>query len=169
LFSFFNQKSKMVASARQVFFTWDDMGKWKKLFFSEILLNPTLYMNNHLMVPCHILNPKMFCIETGGFIVVQQNVSNFSATSWRGQITFQWDENTLYQNNMLSWIFITHWNNSLQVDMLLHSDIIPVSSQMVYVLAPWCCMISSKYQFYSIWFAPTEAWIHNLPLLRWAC
>jgi hypothetical protein len=51
-------------------------------------------------------------------------VSNFSATSWRGQITFQWDENTLYQNNMLSWIFITHWNNSLQVDMLLHSDIL---------------------------------------------
>ena len=33
---------------------------------------------------------------------------------------------TLYQTNMYasSWIFVvlTHWNNSLQVDMLLHSD-----------------------------------------------
>jgi len=31
---------------------------------------------------------------------------------------------TLYSKNMLNWIFIVlaHWNNSLQVDMSLHSD-----------------------------------------------
>jgi len=42
----------------------------------------------------------------------------FLAISWRKQGTF----NEMMM--MLNWIFIllTHWNNSLQVDMSLHSD-----------------------------------------------
>jgi hypothetical protein len=49
-----------------------------------------------------------------------------SAISWREQVTF--DEmmmmSALYYINMLSWLFIelAHWNNSPQVDMLLHQD-----------------------------------------------
>jgi hypothetical protein len=44
---------------------------------------------------------------------------------------------TLYQTNTLSWIFIvlTHWNNSLQIDMSLHS-IILIPSQPVFALSP---------------------------------
>jgi hypothetical protein len=44
----------------------------------------------------------------------------------------------LFETNMLSWIFIVlaHWNNSLQVDMSLHSEtlFIPIPSSYSLVL-----------------------------------
>jgi hypothetical protein len=46
--------------------------------------------------------------------------------------------------NTLSWIFIVlaYWNNSLQVNMLLHWDILG-QNQLVFVLTPWCCMFNT--------------------------
>jgi hypothetical protein len=63
-----------------------------------------------------------------------------SAISWREQITFRFfDEmmmmSALYYTNTLRWIFIVlaHWNNSLRVDMSLHS----IPNQPVFALYSW--------------------------------
>ena len=53
------------------------------------------------------------------------SLSNFSAISWREQVTVGWDnDSVLDQINTLRGIFmvVAHWNNSLWVDMSLHSD-----------------------------------------------
>ena len=53
------------------------------------------------------------------------SLSNFSAISWREQVTVGWDnDSVLDQINTLRGIFmvLAHWNNSLWVDMSLHSD-----------------------------------------------
>jgi hypothetical protein len=45
------------------------------------------------------------------------------------------------------WIFIVlaHWNNSLRVDMSIHSrHIIPILSQPVFALTPECCVLSGE-------------------------
>jgi hypothetical protein len=52
---------------------------------------------------------------------------NFSFISWREQITFQWDNNdvrfVLDQHAYLDFfIVLAYWNNSLRVDISLHSD-----------------------------------------------
>ena len=52
------------------------------------------------------------------------NSAIFSAISWQEQVIYQWDDDEVRFVLDRSWIFIVlaHWNNSLQVDMSLHSD-----------------------------------------------
>jgi hypothetical protein len=85
-------------------------------------------------------------------IVIWRQISNSPAISWREQITF--DEmmmiSALCKTNTLSWIVIVlaHWNNSLWVDMSLHSDILSlfraIQCLLFFLRAK---QISSKYQF----------------------
>jgi hypothetical protein len=73
----------------------------------------------------------------------------------------------------LSWIIIvlTQWHNSLWVDMSLHSTHYSDSDSEQISLCSHFLMLhaqqrSNKYQFYSLWFDPTRAQIHNLAHLR---
>ena len=79
-----------------------------------------------------------------------------------GKNKFDFDEmmimtmSALYLTNMLSWIFImlAHWNNSLQVDMLLHSDILFWfrANQSLFLLLSVVCLaekpLSTIFQLY---------------------
>jgi hypothetical protein len=58
---------------------------------------------------------------SGCVIVAYRQVSSFSAISWWEQVTFR---SHLYGTSTPIWTFIvlSHWNNSLQVDMLPHWD-----------------------------------------------
>jgi hypothetical protein len=63
---------------------------------------------------------------------------------------------TLYYTNTLSWIFIVfhvaHWNNSLWIDISLHSDkfscfracLEDIPSQQVIALTPYCWVLNEK-------------------------
>jgi len=74
----------------------------------------------------HLLNIRLFIWSTGTVIVVQRQLSNFSAISLWEQVNFQWDDDEVLYTNTLSWIFLVlvHWNNSLRVETLFHSDIL---------------------------------------------
>ena len=107
----------------------------------------------------------------------------------------------LHKTNMLSWIFIllAQWNNSLQVDMLLHSTwthvpdskptgwlswlidwLIDVKHQSInqstkptsfhsYSLMLPARWKSSQYQFYSHWFYTNRTWNQRSTALEQAC
>ena len=95
----------------------------------------------------------------------------------------------LHKTNMLSWIFLllAQWNNSLQVDMLLHSTwthvpdwLIDVKHQSINqstkpasfhsysLMLPARCK-SSQYQFYSHWFYTNRTWNQRSTTLDQAC
>ena len=80
-------------------------------------------------------------------ILFNTNSAIYSAISGREQVNFQWDDDdvrfVLDQNAELD--FIAHWNNSLRLDMLLHSDtLFWFSSQPVFALSPSCCVLSRE-------------------------
>ena len=117
-------------------------------------------------------------------IVVVGDVANSSKWLFFNtkKATFQpyFGENKLYFDEMmmrstllLSWIIIvlTQWHNSLWVDMSLHSTHYSDSDSEQISLCSHFLMLhaqqrSNKYQFYSLWFDPTRAQIHNLAHLR---
>jgi hypothetical protein len=78
-------------------------------------------------------------------IVVKRQVSNFSAISWRKQVTI--DEmimSTLYSTNMHSFrifIVLAHCNNSLRLNMSFHSDTLSCfrtnQSLLLFLNAAW--------------------------------
>ena len=82
----------------------------------------------HVLEMCHL------CMHV--FITSGKCWNYTACTFWRllNQLWIYYNENklffnemlrsTLYQTNTLGYIFtmIAHWNNSLQIDMLLHSD-----------------------------------------------
>ena len=64
----------------------------------------------------------------------------------------------LYYTNTQNWIFIVlaHWNDSLRVDMSLHSDTLScfrANQSLLLLLSAGC--LAEMYQFYSLWFEPT--------------
>ena len=67
----------------------------------------------------------------------------------------------LYQNNTLGWTFIVlvkQQTGCRRVASLGH--IFMILSQPIFALSPQCCVLSGEsniYQFYSLWFDPTQA------------
>ena len=66
----------------------------------------------------------------------------------------QWDGDEVFfvlEQQAYFFIMLAHWNNSLLVDILLHSDIITlIPMQPIFALIPLCCILSgeeSKYKF----------------------
>ena len=76
----------------------------------------------------------------------------------------------LWLVNMLNWIFVVlaHWNNSLLVDMSLHSThYLDSEPDSLCSYSSMLCTLGrrSKNQFYSSKFDPTKDQTHNLPHL----
>ena len=75
----------------------------------------------------------------------------------------------LFYTNTLSWIVkvLAHWNNSLQVDKLLHSNTLfwfrATKPSLLLLNAACLAEKRNKYQFYSLWFYPPRDWTHNVP------
>jgi hypothetical protein len=70
--------------------------------------------------------PRMFWVSQR-VIVVYWQVDNFSALSWREQVTFQWNDDDVHfvlDQHAYNWIFIVlaDWNNSQLVEILLDLD-----------------------------------------------
>ena len=91
------------------------------------------------------MNPFAQRNTSGRNIVVKRQVSNFSAISWRKQVTI--DEmimSTLYSTNMHSFrifIVLAHCNNSLRLNMSFHSDTLSCfrtnQSLLLFLNAAW--------------------------------
>jgi hypothetical protein len=72
---------------------------------------------------------------------------------------------------MLSWIFIVlaHWNNSLGINISLHSDTLSWfrANQSLFLLLNAACLAEKQqYQFHSLWFDQIGARSHDLPHSR---
>jgi hypothetical protein len=97
--------------------------------------------------------------------VLFRKMSNFLPMSWREQVTFnESDDVALHYSNMRYWIFIVlaHWNNSLLVDMLLHSD--TLCWFPVFVRSPNYCVRSGESTNTNFMvFYQTETRTHDLP------
>ena len=76
-------------------------------------------------------------------------MSIISAISWQEQFTLRWNDDVRFV-----------------LDMSLHSDIILIMNQPVFVLK--CCMVSMEKQQIPILFKsdPSGAWTHDLPHLK---
>jgi hypothetical protein len=73
------------------------------------------------------------------WLLFKRQMRNFSAISWREQVTFQWNDNDVHVLlNQNSWIFIVlaHRNNCPVVDVIQLRLIILISSQPVFALSP---------------------------------
>jgi hypothetical protein len=81
------------------------------------------------------------------WLLFNANTAIFLATSWREQLNFPWDDDEvrfLLDQQVGFCIVVAHWNNSLQIDMLLHSDTLSWFRAIQSALSPYCCVLCGE-------------------------